>query len=787
MSTSAHVLPTSVSGSRRDLTRPILFLAALVFTALMGVTGLTRTLDRGLHNLQDALLDRSASGNVHIVEMDAKSIAKLKQWPWPRSAHARAIDALSAAGAAAIVFDIDFSSTTDPVEDATLAGALARSKSTVVLPTFRQQAGDVAQGTVESLPAPAFRDHAFLASVNVHPDADGIMRRYSTGTVTDGVARPSLAAVISNFAGRVEDSFPIDNAIDPDTIPRHSYIDLIEGRVPARALAGKQVLIGATAIELGDRYVLPRHGVLPGVVAQALAAETLIAGRLPIEAGWLPAMLMALLPAWLLTGRRSPAAFRLLLHGSVGAILIGTYVLKAGRFALLDPGAGLIFLGILGGMVSLLDYARQLHDARFADARTGLPNDRQLITDLKQQDEAYVVVLRIGHSDGVLAVLDDQMRGMLFREIVQRVVPVTGGSKAYSLDAGQIAWIFPHDSARSLQAQLEGAVALFVAPLLLGARLQVVSPVFGFADFSITRQSASIALSNAALAAARAEEGGVRAVRYVDAFREHAGFEQRILADIGPALARSELHMAYQPKWSIAQQRVCGFEALIRWTHPQLGRIMPDQFITVLENAGRIDELTLYAIDTCATQLRQWHSEGHDLGVAVNISAGLLSDARFADAAYRRVAALGPLARHLTFEITETVAFEETGAAADLLRKLRDLGLRVSVDDYGTGQSTLRYLKAFPANEIKVDKGFVLRMVQSPSDQILVRSTIELAHELGFTVVAEGVEDAATLALLTRFGCDIAQGWCVGKPLPVGEFDIAAINDRMRQDLKMVA
>ena len=298
----------------------------------MGVTGLTRTLDRGLHNLQDALLDRSASGNVHIVEMDAKSIAKLKQWPWPRSAHARAIDALSAAGAAAIVFDIDFSSTTDPVEDATLAGALARSKSTVVLPTFRQQAGDVAQGTVESLPAPAFRDHAFLASVNVHPDADGIMRRYSTGTVTDGVARPSLAAVISNFAGRVEDSFPIDNAIDPDTIPRHSYIDLIEGRVPARALAGKQVLIGATAIELGDRYVLPRHGVLPGVVAQALAADTLIAGRLPIEAGWLPAMLMALLPAWLLTGRRSPAAFRLLLHGSVGAILIGTYVLSAGYY-----------------------------------------------------------------------------------------------------------------------------------------------------------------------------------------------------------------------------------------------------------------------------------------------------------------------------------------------------------------------------------------------------------------------------------------------------------------------
>lgn len=787
MSTSAPAQSASANRPRRDPTRPVLFLAALVITALMGVAGVTRTLDLGLRNLQDSVLAHPASGKVHIVELDAKSIAVLKQWPWPRSAHARAVDALSRAGAAAIVFDVDFSSTTDPAEDAALASALARSTTTVVLPTFRQQAGDVAQGMVESLPAPAFRSHAFLASVNVHPDPDGIMRRYSTGTVTDGVARPSLAAVMSNFAGRVEQSFPIDTAIEPDSIPRHSFIDLIEGRVPAAVLADKQVLIGATAIELGDRYVLPRHGVLPGVVAQALAAETLMEGRLPVEAGWLPAIVLALVPGWFLTGRRGTAAFRILLFGTGALILVGTLALQSSRVAIIEPGAGLIFLGSLSAMVFLLGFTRQLHQARFADARTGLPNERQLLADLPQQDEAYVVVLRIGHSDGVLTVLDEETRRLLFQEIVQRMAPVTGGSKAYTLDAGQIAWIFAHDSARSLQSQLEGAVALFVAPLLLGSRLQVVSPVFGFADFSITGQPGAISLANAAMAAARAEETGARAVRYVDAFREHAGFEQRILADIGPALARNELHMAYQPKWSITQQRVCGFEALIRWTHPQLGRIMPDQFITVLEQAGRIDELTLYAIDTCADQLRRWHLEGHELSVAVNISAGLLSDERFADAAYQRVAALGSLARHLTFEITETVAFEETGAAADLLRKLRDLGLRVSVDDYGTGQSTLSYLKAFPANEIKIDKGFVLRMVQSPSDQILVRSTIELAHELGFTVVAEGVEDAATLALLSRFGCDIAQGWVIGKPLPVNEFDVTAINDRMRNDLKMVA
>lgn len=788
MSMSAPVASRTERTTAQRLLRPALLVAALVMTALLSFSGVVPALDRAIRSVQDAILARPASGAVHIVELDAKSIAALKQWPWPRSRHAQAVDALSRADVATIAFDIDFSSTTSPNEDAALAAALARAQTTVVLPTFRQRAGGASRQMVESLPAPAFRRHAFLGSVNVHPDRDGIMRRYSTGTVTQGVARPSLAAVLGNFAGEVEQNFLIDTAIDPDTIPRHSFVDLIEGRVPASELKGKQILIGATAIELGDKYVLPRHGIQPGVVAQALAAETLLSGPLPMEAGWLPAVLLALAPAWLLAGRQSRFSPRAILATSVIVMFGASLLLQVFRIAYVDITASLILLGTLSATVSLLQFMRQLHDARFGDARSGLANERQLVADLGQRNAGFVAVMRISQSDGILAMLDDDMRRQLFHEIVQRMAPVTGGSTAYSLDANQIAWIFDADSHRTLQAHLEGAVSLFVAPLLLGSRLQVISPVFGFADHQAGDATPPHkTVRNAALAAARAEDDGVRAVRFVEALRESAGFEQRILADIGPALARGELHMAYQPKWSIRQDRVAGFEALIRWTHPELGRIMPDQFITVLENAGRIDELTLYAIDACIKQLQTWHSEGRDISVAVNISAGLLSDPLFAKASYERVAALGPLASHLTFEITETVAFAEDGAAADFLRKLRDLGLRVSVDDYGTGQSTLSYLKAFPANEIKIDKGFVLRMVQSPSDQILVRSTIELAHELGFTVVAEGVEDTATLALLRRYGCDIAQGWCIGKPLPVGEFDIAAINERMRNDLKLVA
>ena len=196
----------------------------------------------------------------------------------------------------------------------------------------------------------------------------------------------------------------------------------------------------------------------------------------------------------------------------------------------------------------------------------------------------------------------------------------------------------------------------------------------------------------------------------------------------------------------------------------------PDHFIPVIEAAGRIRELTLFVLERALADLATWHSGGNDLGIAVNISTPLLDDLQFADDVAAIITASGVNPARLTLEITESAALANPERAVAAMERLVALGLRLSIDDYGTGQSTLSYLKRLPASEIKIDKSFITDLVDTRNDQILVRSTIDLAHELGFKVVAEGIEDAACMALLATMGCDTAQGWHIGKPVAADLF-----------------
>jgi diguanylate cyclase len=207
----------------------------------------------------------------------------------------------------------------------------------------------------------------------------------------------------------------------------------------------------------------------------------------------------------------------------------------------------------------------------------------------------------------------------------------------------------------------------------------------------------------------------------------------------------------------------------VRWCHPTRGAIAPDHFIPTIEQAGRMLDLTMFVLRRAVRDLERWRRAGHDISVAVNLSASLLDDDNLVAliAAALAGASFDPSA--LTLEITESAAMAKPDHAIRVMAALRALGVQLSIDDYGTGQSTLTYLKRLPATEIKIDRSFVQDLVDNRSDQILVRSTIALAHDLGFKTVAEGVEDAACLALLGQLGCDTAQGWHIGRPLPFDE------------------
>ena len=723
-------------------------------------------LDNQLRIVRDGLHPRAASGQIVLVEIDSRSLAKIGAWPWPRRLHAGLVDRLNAAGASQIAFDVDFSARSTPDDDTAFAAALERAGGGVMLPTFGQAQSSNSSKSLENLPIPLLRDHAFLAAVNVKTDADGQLRNYTYGTTTGGVPRPSIGAILADVPGQVGHEFRIDTAINPASVPRVSAIDVLSGKVPADALRGKRVLIGATAIEMGDRYVVPGHQVLPGALVQILAAETLIQGSAIPDLGMYVPLIVALVaigfgllrvtPVWRSSARVAAAV----------AIVVLPLLLEMGKVASVQIVAALGLLLLDGIWVSVLGIRRTLRQSRLTDAETGLPNARVLERRILQGKG--VIVARLKQFDEMVAVLSPDDRQSLMQQVLSRLSLGFPAADVHALESGVLGWTIEVGAIDALIEQIEGASGLFRAAVKVGDRALLVTPAFGIVP--IANGDAGRAIAQASLSARQAQDAGQRWALHSDVAATATERSLMLLADLDGAIERGDIHVVYQPKWSFADNRIAGAEALVRWRHPQLGPIGPDEFIPLLEEAGQMRALTLAIVDTCVGQLEDWQLRSLDLSVAINISAALLDDAAFVTSLQTVLDTRPKLVSRITLEVTESATLTGAETAIAVLTRFRASGAKISIDDYGTGHATLSYLRSFPADEIKIDKSFVSRMLESNGDQILVRSTIELAHELGFKVVAEGVEDDACLARLADYGCDTAQGWVIGKPMSPADF-----------------
>lgn len=250
---------------------------------------------------------------------------------------------------------------------------------------------------------------------------------------------------------------------------------------------------------------------------------------------------------------------------------------------------------------------------------------------------------------------------------------------------------------------------------------------------------------------------------------EHHLRELRLIQDLQPAMLGDEMYMNYQPKVCFDSAEFHQVEALVRWKHSELGFISPDEFILLAERSGQIHLLTEFIMRRIAGDARQWRDQGLDIGVAINLSALDLTNralpalilAAFDDWEGRR--------DRITFEVTESAVMSDPALAIQTLEKLRAMGFRLSVDDFGTGYSSLAQLRSLPVHELKIDKSFVLKLDSEPQDQLIVQSTIDMAHRLGLSVVAEGIENNASWRLLQGWGCNLAQGFFLARPLPSSE------------------
>lgn len=293
------------------------------------------------------------------------------------------------------------------------------------------------------------------------------------------------------------------------------------------------------------------------------------------------------------------------------------------------------------------------------------------------------------------------------------------------------------------------------------------------------RGSDDVALVEAAeRALSQAKPGGDAAegaVATVAAVPGDAAIGRRLLS----AIEQGELFLQYQPKLHLRRQEITSVEALIRWRHPTRGLVLPNDFIPAAERSGAIRAMTLWTLRQVVIDQRRMRAAGHDLPIFVNIAGVLLSDADFIDAAAELVGESGVA---LGFEITETSVIREPEIAILHLQRMADIGVAITIDDYGAGLSSLAYLKQLPAQELKIDKLFVTQLASSHRDPLIVRSTIDLAHALDMEVVAEGVETATSLALLSVMGCDMVQGYLISRPLALENL-LAFLRDEAHRDV----
>ena len=242
-----------------------------------------------------------------------------------------------------------------------------------------------------------------------------------------------------------------------------------------------------------------------------------------------------------------------------------------------------------------------------------------------------------------------------------------------------------------------------------------------------------------------------------------------LLGELRHAIEHGELTMFFQPKVDIRGRAIVGVEALIRWPHPQRGLLEPDRFLPLVRQHGLMRSMTAVVLELALDEAAEWYRRGVGVPVAVNVFAPAISDPALPDQILGALQARGLSPQALTVEITEDLLLDDMDRTRSVLDTLRSNGIRVAIDDFGSGYSALWYLREFPVDEIKLDKEFVAPVLTQPASAAIVRSVVTLAHALGITLVAEGVENAATAERLRQFGCDVAQGYLYSRPLPAAD------------------
>ena len=422
------------------------------------------------------------------------------------------------------------------------------------------------------------------------------------------------------------------------------------------------------------------------------------------------------------------------------------------------------------------------------DPLTDLPNRNKLNKTLnkliEQQQNFLVLHLNLSRLKDVNDTLGHDVGDEVIKALASRLQNLCqmNSFKALAhLGADEFILLVEHLKVDEAIYQLRAELEPTVDYLGISLQLQVRIGVSAYPEHAVDDKSL-LQMADTALNSTR-EKGKLLQVYHPD-LDVNTVERLSLINDLKQAIPAGELELHFQPKLCLKTKKVTHAEALVRWQHPTLGMVPPDNFIHIAEQTGQIKALTRWVFVTALAQYNTWQQQGIDLNIAINVSAENLKENDFHHFICQSIMAAKVPAEKITLEVTESSVVEDPEAAIKLLAEFKNHGMKISIDDYGTGYSSLAQLKQLPVHELKIDKSFIQHLEHDVDDQIIVRSTIELAHNMGLHVVAEGIEDEFALNWLATHGCELAQGYYISKPKPAVELTPWLLTQLNSKDVK---
>lgn len=713
-----------------------------------------------------------ADGKVVVVTIDESTIRDLGSVNYSRENDSKVVNNLLRAGANRVYFDKAFADPVDDEGDEKFAATLAQHKGHVFLGSILSSNPNT--GALQLItPTEKIAKSAELRTLSSVIAPFNLSVEVFYASEINGKAVPGIGPDIAGVHGRVDEKFRPDWAIQASTIPTLSYIAVRDGRFPNAAVAGKDVIIGKTTLTSSDWIQAVGQGWFPGVLAHAVAAQTLRYGR-PSDIGGWPALIFAAGFAALFLRARSRRQAGLVLLAATTVSLAVPFVLD--RYLIT---ADFLPAYLMFGIVAVRATThRDVLEASRRNAGTLMPN----LSALREEPLASarpVIAMRIRNYAAIGASFAEPVEDELVSEIARRL-DAPGQTNTYYQAEDVIYWLAPELSEIELRGHLEGLARLIESQFVLRDRKIDVQMAFGI-DMDLSRPVAN-RIGRALLAADNAASNHELVMFNTSANDEDSAWELSLMSELDDAIDNGDIWVAYQPQFSLRDNYISGAEALVRWQHPTRGAISPEAFILPAEAHNRISKLTFHILEQATGAARALVAENPRFRLSVNLSASLLQQEHLPFKISQVLARTGFPATSLTLEVTESAPFKEHDLVKRNLVGIAALGIDLSIDDYGTGNATLEYLRSVPCQEIKIDRRFVVGLVENSSDMMLVESTIVLAHGLGRRVIAEGIEDPETLSLLRAIGCDIVQGYYLAKPM-----QLDALHDLLKREVTIQA